>query len=188
MLTVCTCQHSVWHQAWLPLRFAVAVCTPPNRKGRKHGTAISCCKDVRRSVVFGKTLLSTVTMHDLEGSAGAGKVMFCSDIVNAVLNAFRRLPKTGKPQGNEHTVLAGDSRSRHLCLTLNIRYTWYAALLAGFVLTGHSGHRGNCQVVALGTGTKCLSGLKRTSQVIHVLRSCKSAKKATAYMKSGSLC
>ena len=31
----------------------------------------------------------------------------CTEIFNAVLNHFKTLPATGKPQAKEHTVLAG---------------------------------------------------------------------------------
>lgn len=61
-------------------------------------------------------------------------------VADTVLKAFRRLPKTGKPQVHEHTVLAG------------------------FVITAPWLNPEDCQVVAMGTGTKCLSAQKRSSQ------------------------
>ncbi|KAL0032713.1 hypothetical protein WJX79_005436 [Trebouxia sp. C0005] len=56
-------------------------------------------------------------------------------VADTVLEAFRRLPKTGKPQNHEHTVLAAP---------------WL--------------NPEDCRVVAMGTGTKCLSAQKRSSQ------------------------
>lgn len=61
-------------------------------------------------------------------------------VSSAVLSAFQCLPKTGKPQGHEHTVLAGFVVSRTLEASME------------------------CHVVAIGTGTKCLSAQKRTCQ------------------------
>ncbi|KAK3243451.1 hypothetical protein CYMTET_46899 [Cymbomonas tetramitiformis] len=59
-----------------------------------------------------------------------------------VLEKYADLPKTGKPQANEYT------------------------LLAGFVLADGplaAGEPSNLQVVALGTGTKCLGAAQRSS-------------------------
>ncbi|KAL3136023.1 hypothetical protein ABBQ32_007059 [Trebouxia sp. C0010 RCD-2024] len=61
-------------------------------------------------------------------------------VASAVLRAFEGLPKTGKPQVHEHTVLAG------------------------FVVSRKEEASMEYHVVALGTGTKCLGAQKRTCQ------------------------
>jgi tRNA-specific adenosine deaminase 1 len=66
---------------------------------------------------------------------GCGSDRLCDGVANAVLRRYGALPKTGKPQPNEHTVLAG------------------------FVLEA-PGSELRC--VALGTGMKCLSAEKRS--------------------------
>ncbi|KAG2499427.1 hypothetical protein HYH03_002374 [Edaphochlamys debaryana] len=70
---------------------------------------------------------------------------------DAVLNAFAALPKTGKPQPNEHTVLAGFALAR---------------LEPG---AADPSAPSPLLVVSLGTGTKCLGASKRTAQggVLH---------------------
>lgn len=62
----------------------------------------------------------------------------CVNTSELVLAAYRSLPKTGKPQPNEHTVLAG------------------------FVLETPSADGQGPRCVALGTGTKCLGGQRRS--------------------------
>ncbi|KAK9814518.1 hypothetical protein WJX72_007238 [[Myrmecia] bisecta] len=62
-------------------------------------------------------------------------------LASAVLKQYAALPKTGKPQHNEHTVLAG------FAVTLPQRDSACAI-----------------KVVALGTGTKCLGGAGRSLQ------------------------
>eukprot|EP00884_Botryococcus_braunii_P020626 jgi/Botrbrau1/7247/Bobra.0021s0030.1 len=78
-------------------------------------------------------------------------------VMEAVLAVFAALPKTGKPQPNEHTVLA-------------------AHAVTGFAVTwdpedagaGSAAHKGTLPtqvapiVVSLGTGTKCLGGPQRS--------------------------
>lgn len=52
----------------------------------------------------------------LQGTSNQGDpdAATCSNIPGAVHQLFRNLPKTGKPQPHEHTVLAGEGRMGEL--------------------------------------------------------------------------
>lgn len=103
-------------------------------------------------------------------------------IARAVLEQYDWLPKAGKPQPNEHTVLAGFVITEHESLPRPIEKARSPAASSDGALgdtehmlqrhvsgATHARQPTGMYVVSIGTGTKCLAASKRTEagDVIH---------------------
>jgi tRNA-specific adenosine deaminase 1 len=92
---------------------------------------------------FITTTMSATTTSTPEEQKQQQQLLFAADVAAAVTARFAALPKTGKPQAHEHTVLAG--------------------------IVAYNTSSPKPFTVALGTGTKCLGGSKRSAagDVLH---------------------
>lgn len=80
-------------------------------------------------------------------------------VADAVLQQYYSLPRTGKPQPNEHTVLAGFALSFHAPQGRADTCAGYSGHDAGGELLSNRalcGQHLRVVCVALGTGTKCV--------------------------------
>ena len=92
---------------------------------------------------------------------------FGEAIAQAVIDQYNMLPKTGKPQPNEYTVLAGFVVTEPQPSLDGIRQT--GSVQGPEQLPAHNDQGtmslhgpSSMHVVSLGTGTKCLSASKRS--------------------------
>ena len=86
-------------------------------------------------------------------SSNHGDPTFADRVARAVIDSYNSLPKNGKPAATEWTVLAGIVAARpRNCIP--------AAGDGGSELGSRSAATQDIEVVALGTGSKCLSGAK----------------------------
>ena len=84
------------------------------------------------------------TDDDARGRSGGTRTI-AHEVAEASLRAYRALPRSGKPNTNETTVLAAFAISR------------------GDIATNEAGASARIDVIALGTGTKCLSHGQRSA-------------------------
>ena len=74
-------------------------------------------------------------------------------VAEVILRQYESLPKTGKPQPNEHTVLAG--------FAVSINNDFQDSVQGAATQPGHA----RLVPVALGTGTKCVGSRQSRDQI-----------------------
>lgn len=109
-------------------------------------------------------------MQGADGTLSSSSSELAEAVADAILAQYHSLPNTGKPQPNEHTVLAGFAISLDgIAGTSRERARTRAADEAaiGQHLSGAGDYRQGLRVVpvALGTGTKCVGSRQSSHQI-----------------------